>query len=128
MTVLYDGDCRFCTRSAHDIRRRFGHERIALRNFQEPGALDAYPGVTFDAAMKRLHVVAADGRVYGGAEAVARLVAGVRFVGWVAYVYYVPGIRQLADVLYAYVAKNRYKLFGKTETCDGGTCHLHGAP
>ena len=70
MTVLFDGDCRFFTRSAHDLQRRFGRDRIALRNFQEPGALDAYPGVTFDAAMKRLHVVAHDGRVFAGADAI----------------------------------------------------------
>jgi predicted DCC family thiol-disulfide oxidoreductase YuxK len=126
MIVLFDGDCRFCTRTAHDIQRRFGRDRIALRNFQEPGALDAYPGVAFDAAMKKLHVVAPGGRVFAGAEALARLVAGVRLVGWLAYVYYVPGIRQLADLAYALVAKHRYRLFGRTERCDGGTCHLHG--
>jgi predicted DCC family thiol-disulfide oxidoreductase YuxK len=127
MTVLFDGDCRFCTRSAHDIQRRFGRDRVAIRNFQEPGALDAYSGVTHEAAMKRLHVVRQDGRVFAGAEAVARLVAGVRFIGWLAFVYYVPGLRQLADLAYSYIAKHRYKLFGKTERCDGGTCHLHGA-
>jgi predicted DCC family thiol-disulfide oxidoreductase YuxK len=126
MTVLFDGDCRFCTQSAHDVQRRFGRERIALRNFQEPGVLDAYPAVTHEAAMKKMHVVTGGGRVFAGAEAVARIVAGVRFVGWLAYVYYVPGIRQLADLAYALVAQHRYRLFGRTERCEGGTCHLHG--
>jgi predicted DCC family thiol-disulfide oxidoreductase YuxK len=125
MTVLYDGDCRFCTRSARGIQRRFGRARVALANFQEPGALEAYPRVTHEAAMKKMHVVLADGRVFAGAEAFARVLASVPFVGWLAYLYYVPGLRQLADLAYSLVAKHRYRLFGRSETCDGGTCHLH---
>jgi len=124
LTALYDGDCRFCTRSARDLQRRFGKDRLAVRNFHEPGVLDE-TGVARDAAMKRLHVVTDAGRVYAGAEAIARIVASVPLVGWLAYVYYVPGLRQLAELVYGVIAKNRYRLFGKTEACDGGTCHLH---
>jgi predicted DCC family thiol-disulfide oxidoreductase YuxK len=127
MTVLYDGDCRFCTRSAHGIQHRFGRDRVALANFQAPGVLEAHPGVTHAAAMKKMHVVLPDGRVVAGAEAVARLAAAhVRFVGWLAWLYYVPGLRQLADLAYALIARFRYRLFGRTEPCEGGTCHLHG--
>jgi len=43
MTVLYDGDCRFCTRSAHGIQRRFGRARVALKNFQEAGRSSRIP-------------------------------------------------------------------------------------
>jgi len=127
MTVLFDGDCRFCTGSAHTIRRWFGRERIELRNFQEPGALEATPTITHAAAMKKMHVVAADGRVFAGAEAFARILAGVPVAGWIAFAYYVPGLRQLVDLAYALVARYRYRLFGRTGKCDGGTCHLHGA-
>lgn len=127
MTVLYDGDCRFCTRSAHAIQRRFGRAHVTLRNFQEPGGLDPYPSVTHEAAMKKMHLVLGDGRIFAGAEAFARIVATVPVLGWVAWLYYVPGIRQLADLGYALIAKYRYRLFGRTEKCDGGTCHLHGA-
>ncbi len=127
MTVLYDGDCRFCTRSAHAIQRRFGRARVSLRNFQEPGGLDPYPSITHDAAMKKMHLVLGDGRIFAGAEAFARILATVPVLGWIAWLYYVPGIRQLADLGYALIAKYRYRLFGRTQACDGGTCHLHGA-
>ncbi len=75
--------------------------------------------------MVRMHVVRPDGRVFAGAEAVMRAIARVPVLGWPAFVYYVPGIRQLAELVYRYVAKNRYRLFGRVESCDGGTCHLH---
>jgi len=127
MTVLYDGSCRFCTRSAHAIQRRFGRAHVALRNFQEPGGLEPYPSITHDAAMKRMHLVLGDGRIFAGAEAFARIFATVPIVGWLGWLYYVPGVRQLADLGYALVAKYRYRLFGRTQACDDGTCHLHGA-
>ena len=125
MIVLFDGSCRFCTRSAHSLKRTFG-ARVALKNFQEPGALDPYPTVTHEAAMKRMHVVLPDGRIFAGAEAFARIAAAsTPVVGWLAYGYYIPGVRQIADWTYDFVARNRYRLMGKQEACDGGTCHLH---
>jgi predicted DCC family thiol-disulfide oxidoreductase YuxK len=124
IVVLYDGSCRFCTRSAQSLKRTFG-ARLLLRDFQQPGALDPYPSVTHEAAMKRMHIAFPDGRVYGGAEAFARIVATVPVVGWAAFFYYVPGIRRIADFTYDWVARNRYRIMGKQAPCDGGTCHLH---
>lgn len=124
MTVLFDGDCRFCTRSARALQRLFGRTRVAAENFQDPLTLARYPAVTREAAMTKMHVVLADGRVFAGAEAFARVVASVPFVGWLAFLYYVPGSRQLAELAYRLVARNRYRLFGKAEACEG-SCHLH---
>src|SRR5262249_38180212 len=69
-----------------------------------------------------LQYVDARGRVYAGAEAAVRAV-GLRPLGKLAYVYFVPGLRQLADAIYKVVARNRYKLAGTT--CEDGTCALH---
>jgi predicted DCC family thiol-disulfide oxidoreductase YuxK len=126
LTVLFDGGCRLCTRSAQMIQRVFGRDRVALRDFQQSGALDPYPTVTAEAATKKMHVVMPDGRVFAGAEAFARILANVRILGWSAWLYYVPGVRQFADVVYALVAKYRYRLFGRNDSCEGGTCGVHG--
>jgi predicted DCC family thiol-disulfide oxidoreductase YuxK len=128
VTVLYDGDCRFCTRGARQVERLWGRRNVSLKNFQEPGALDPYPTVSRDAAMEKMHIVTASGRVFAGAEAFARIAATVPVVGWLAWLYYVPGLRQLVDLTYATIARHRYRLFGRTEACDSGTCHLHGLP
>jgi predicted DCC family thiol-disulfide oxidoreductase YuxK len=127
MIVLFDGRCRLCARSARALQRRFGPARLELEDLQQPGVLERHPSVTREAAMRRMHLVLPDGRVFGGAEAFARLLSTVRGVGWLAYLYYLPGVRQLADLAYALVARYRYRLFGRAEACDGGTCHLHGA-
>lgn len=124
--LLYDGGCRFCMSSAAAMVRRFGPGRLETRDLRKEGVLAAFPEVSYEAAMKRMHVVLPDGRIYAGAEAIARVLATARITGWLAYVYYVPGIRQLADLGYALVAKHRHRLFGRTGACETGTCHLHG--
>jgi predicted DCC family thiol-disulfide oxidoreductase YuxK len=123
--ALYDGHCRFCTEQARALQRLVGRERLAVRSFQDEGVLADFPGIPHEAAMARMHIVTPEGRVYGGAEAAARAIARIPWVGWLAYVYYTPGIRQLAEAAYRWIARNRYRLRGKTECDPGGTCHLH---
>jgi len=126
LVILFDGHCKFCTRSAKRLARWFKASVVA-RSFQDEGVLDAMPGVSYDACMKRMHVVTPAGRVFAGAEAVTRVLARTPVVGFLFFLYYVPGVRQLSELAYDLVAKYRYRLFGKTEACDpGGTCHLHG--
>jgi predicted DCC family thiol-disulfide oxidoreductase YuxK len=123
--ALYDGHCRMCTAQTRQLQRLVGRHRIEPVSFQEEGILAGFPGVSYDACMQRLHVVRPDGRVFGGAEAVAQALTRIPLVGWLALAYYVPGVRQLAEALYRFVARNRYRIAGRVD-CDGGTCHLHG--
>jgi predicted DCC family thiol-disulfide oxidoreductase YuxK len=68
--------------------------------------------------------VNADARVFGGAEAVARTLATRGVLGAWGYLYYVPGLRQLAGWTYAWVARNRYRFMGRTD-CASDACALH---
>ena len=107
------------------MRRR----AVERADFQQPGVLARFPGLSYEACMERLHLVAPDGRVFGGAEATAQALATRSVVGRLAYLYYLPGLRLLLDKLYKLIAANRYRLFGRTAAgpCEGGTCALHVA-
>lgn len=120
--VLYDGNCRFCIAQVARLRRWAGDRLVAV-NFQAPGALDALPGVTHDACMEAMIHVAPDGRLHRGFEAVARAVATRRPLGLVAFGYYLPGVKQACDAIYARIARNRYRLAAKD--CPDGACALH---
>jgi protein-S-isoprenylcysteine O-methyltransferase Ste14/predicted DCC family thiol-disulfide oxidoreductase YuxK len=126
--VLYDGRCRFCTRQSRNLVRLARPGALEARDFQEPGVLDRFPGLTHEACMRAMHLVCPDGRVFAGFEAAVRAVATRPVVGWVAYLYYLPVLRLALDVLYALVARYRYRLMGKAvaaDACEGGTCSLH---
>lgn len=123
--VLYDGHCKFCSAGARKLLRLARPGAIELRNFQQPGVLDAIPQLTHEQCMKQMYLVTPDGRTYGGFEAAVQAVATRPLLGKAAYLYYVPGLRLLLDALYRLIAANRYRLMGKQEACDGGTCALH---
>ena len=121
--ALYDSHCRICTAGAERLARWGAPGSVELRSFQEPGVLDAFPGVTFEECMKRIVVVSPDGRLFAGAEGIARVAMTIRVLGVLAYAYYLPGIKQLAELVYRTIANNRYRLGGRT-SCDGA-CAIH---
>jgi predicted DCC family thiol-disulfide oxidoreductase YuxK len=126
--LIYDGLCRFCTAGARRFVGWMGPDAVELVDFQRPGALDRFPGLTHQECMQAMQLVSPDGRVFRGAEGVARALATRRILGRIAYLYYVPGLRQVLNWLYGRVAANRYRIMGKvvaTGECDGGTCALH---
>jgi predicted DCC family thiol-disulfide oxidoreductase YuxK len=126
--VLFDGHCRFCTVQLKKLLALARPGVVEGVDFQEPGVLDHFPGLTYDACMQAMHLVKPDGRVYRGFEAAVQAVATRPVLGWLAYIYYVPGLRQLCDLIYRQIAAHRYRLMGKmvdAGACENGTCSLH---
>lgn len=123
--VLYDGHCQFCTLQAHKLDR-MARGRVTLRSFQDQGVLEAFPGITHEACMVEMKLVAGSGRVYGGSEAVIRSIdMGHVFLGKLLFVYYVPIVRQIADLTYRWVARNRYRFVKSPDDCETGSCSRH---
>lgn len=129
--VLYDGHCRFCAGQMKNLLALARPGAVQALSFQDPGVLARFPGLTHDECMKAMQLVTPDGRVFTAFEAAVRAVATRPLLKPLAYLYYVPGIRQLCDFVYRQVAARRYRIMGKTiaaEGCDGGTCSLHVRP
>lgn len=124
--VLYDGHCRFCSAQMKNLVRLARPGAIEPASFQEPGALDPYPGITYAACMEAMQLVTSDGRIYSAFEAAVRAVA-TRPLGKIAYAYYLPGLRILFDTAYAILAANRYRLTARaiaTADCTDA-CAVH---
>lgn len=104
--LLYDGACALCRRAASAVERALPPGAVAPRSFRAPGALAPFPALDEAGCARAVTLVRGDGRVFRGAEA---LVQAVRRhpAGWVARAYYLPGLRGLADRLYAAVARRR---------------------
>ena len=105
---IYDGDCGFCSRCVEWASRR---SDVRFEPFQRTD-LAAY-GITEDAAAAAVHFVGADGQVVRGAAAVAAVLRKCRR-GWplLGMAMRLPVIRNLAEVAYGLVARNRYRLPG----------------
>ncbi len=113
-TLLYDGDCGFCTVTAGRMRR-WGRGRYAVVAWQRADL--AGLGVTREQAMTAVQWVEG-GRVLSGAEAFsAALVAAGGFWQAAGRVLGLPGARALAARTYDLVARNRHRLPGSTDAC-----------
>jgi predicted DCC family thiol-disulfide oxidoreductase YuxK len=125
--LLFDGRCRLCRAQAERLER-LGGDRVRVRPLQE--ALRDYPQLNEADALREMKLVDSNGRVYGGAEALVRLVRhGHPSLGRLMLVYYLPGIRWLADRSYAWVARNRYRIWGRVEdACEDDACQIHYPP
>ena len=127
--VLYDGHCRFCKAQMKNLLALARPGAIEPKDFQAEGVLDTYRGLTHDACMEEMKLILPDGRVFGGMAAAVRAVATRPVLGLVAWLYYVPGIRQIMDAIYRQVAKRRYAIAGREVAAGGcdpdGTCAVH---
>lgn len=114
--LIFDGDCGFCTTSAQFIERRIptGAE---VRPFQYTDL--AALGTTEARASYEVLWVDEHGRIFGGAQAVARLLIDAggfwRPLGHLATI---PPIRWIAHAVYRLVAKYRHRLPGGTPACS----------
>lgn len=118
--ALYDGACVFCTAQA-ERARRWARGGLAVRPLQE--GLGDVPWVDPDDALEALHLVDRDGRSYVGAAAVVRLLRLTRpLLGVLVLPYHLPGVRWLADRVYAAVAARRYAIAGRHDPCTDGVC------
>lgn len=74
-------------------------------------------GLTTADGMEQVWFVDGNGRLSGGAAAVN---AALKFVWWLrpfTHLYPLPGIRQLQDRVYHWIASNRHNLPGSAPQC-----------
>ncbi|MBB1483117.1 DUF393 domain-containing protein [Tessaracoccus sp. MC1865] len=114
--VLYDEDCGFCTTSALATQTPWFRAQVTVTAFQRVDL--AVHNLTVDKCAESLHVVDIDGSAHVGSDAVAVVFRESRFP-WplVGGVLRLPGIRWVAQKVYAIVARNRYRLPGGTAAC-----------
>jgi predicted DCC family thiol-disulfide oxidoreductase YuxK len=113
--LIFDGDCGFCTTSARFIERRIS-SHAEFRPYQNTD-LHAL-GITERRADHEVLWVSPDRRVFGGAQAVAKLLIDAggpwRPLGLAMRV---PPIRWIAHGVYHLVSVNRHRLPGGTPAC-----------
>lgn len=113
--LLFDGHCLLCSRAVHFVHRndRCGVFRFAAR--ESPEAERLLRGQLLPPDLDSVMVVEG-GRVYTHSDAVLRIVPhlGWRY-RWLGVFGVLP--RGLRDAMYRWVARRRYRWFGKSEAC-----------
>ena len=119
ISVIYDGDCRFCTRALRAIQRL--DPRGIMQLFDSHASelvADRFPmlaGADFDQAM---FAVTVQGTVFRGYFAFKEILRRLPLTWPLLLFFYMPGADAVGPRVYAWVARNRRRLGCTTETCD----------
>lgn len=117
VVVLFDGVCVLCSGWVRFCLPRDRKARLRFAALQEPVGQKLLAEHHFSQTEFRSVVVLADGKVYERASAVVRIL-GELGVGW-RLLGGLLGLfpKRLLNLGYDWVAGNRYRWFGKNETC-----------
>lgn len=114
--LLYDGDCPLCLREVNFLRKKdAGRGLVAFVDIADDAYTPAeHGGVSFEAAMGRIHAVLRNGEVIQNVE-VFRRVYDILGLGWVYAPTAWPLIGPLVDRAYDLWADWRLKLTGRPD-------------
>lgn len=113
--LLYDGDCGFCSTSIRWVQKNI-RPKSEITPWQWADLKQL--GTTKKRVMYEAIWIEPNGKIYGGAQAVALILMNA---GWFWYPFgillRIPPFRWLGHWIYRLVAINRHKLPGGTPTC-----------
>ncbi|HEX8258077.1 MAG TPA: thiol-disulfide oxidoreductase DCC family protein [Allosphingosinicella sp.] len=114
--VVFDGLCPLCSANARFILKHDRSGRLRLAAMQSEAGAALYRRFGIDPADPDTLILVAGGRALRDSDAV---IAIWRELGWpwrlAAAASAVP--RGLRDPLYRWIARNRYRLFGRNSAC-----------
>lgn len=116
MIVLFDGVCNLCQRSVQFILRRDRRGRFRFTSLQGPIGQGYLQRSGLPADQLNSFVLVENGKAYtrsSGALRVLRHLGGAWSLLYILWI--VP--KGLRDLVYDWVARNRYRWFGKKEEC-----------
>lgn len=110
-TVVYDGHCGVCGRIVEVLARWDRGAQLEIVPSQAPGVTQRFPWIEPGAFTDSMQVIrSADGRTWQGAAAIEQLLGVLPRGRWIAWIFRVPFARGLAERLYRWFARNRYRL------------------
>jgi predicted DCC family thiol-disulfide oxidoreductase YuxK len=113
--ILFDGVCNFCNATInfimeHDPERRFRFASLQSVIGQKILSENRRSATDFDTVL-----LLRDGLMYEKSDAALEIARYLRGWSWLYAFRVLP--RFLRNAVYDLVAKNRYRLFGKSESC-----------
>ena len=116
-TVIYDADCRICSRLAKLLTKWDREHELEIISSQKPGVCERFPWVPARAYADSLQVIRTrDGKTWQAAAALEELLTVLPKGQFISWMFSIPFFRPLADRFYRWFARNRYKM-GCGEHC-----------
>ncbi len=114
--VLFDGVCNLCNSSVQFIIKRDSKDQFRFAALQEEAGLALINKYSIDTLNVDSIILIEDGKVFVKSTAVLRIAKALK--GTVSLLYFfmiVPNF--IRNCVYEFIAKNRYKWYGKKDAC-----------
>ncbi|ARQ00456.1 thiol-disulfide oxidoreductase DCC family protein [Pseudorhodoplanes sinuspersici] len=116
--ILYDGDCVICSGWFRFVAKRDTARKFLFTAIQSPYGRALALKYGIDPDNPQSNAVLIDGDVHLNSDSAIAALSALPGYGWVRSFRIIP--KPLRDRFYAFVARNRYRWFGKNESCDLG--------
>jgi predicted DCC family thiol-disulfide oxidoreductase YuxK len=113
--ILYDGVCVFCSRWIRFVAARDTNRRFRFTAIQSGYGTRLAQAFGIDPDDPDTNAVVHGGVAYFKSDAALTVLSNLPGWGWTRALYMVP--KPLRDAVYNLVARNRYRIFGKSEVC-----------
>jgi predicted DCC family thiol-disulfide oxidoreductase YuxK len=113
--ILYDGVCVFCSRWIRFVTTRDTNRRFRFTAIQSAYGTRLAQAFGIDPDDPDTNAVVHGGVAYLKSDAALTVLSNLPGWGWVRMLRAVP--KPLRDRVYNLVARNRYRIFGRYETC-----------
>ena len=105
-----------CTRVATVVEQWDSRQAVEILPSQASELGDRFPWIAQQAYAEAMQLVGPGGETWQGSAAVEQLLTILPRGKWISWLFRIPFARRIADQLYRWVARNRYRL-GCGEHC-----------
>lgn len=121
--VLFDGVCNLCNSSVRFIIKRDKRKHFKFASLQSDYATDLFQRLNIDASSFDSIVLVEDDNTYIKSTAALKISKELSGLWPLLYVFIIIP-RFIRDAVYDFIARNRYKWFGKKDYCEMPTPEL----
>ena len=109
LIIFYDGGCPLCVHEMRQLKRRDKNQQIQFEDVHGEGFSERFPQIDVQHANTILHGQRASGELIYGLDVTYEAWSLVGR-GWLIAPLRWPGIRFIADKVYLWFARNRYRI------------------
>lgn len=114
--MLFDGDCNLCNRSIRFILRRDCRARFQFASLQSAASRQALAAAGAANPLPDSIALVRDGAISVKSTAALQIARGLRWP-WPALAVFLLVPRPLRDLVYDWIARRRYRWFGRSAEC-----------
>jgi predicted DCC family thiol-disulfide oxidoreductase YuxK len=113
--IFFDGVCNLCNGAVRTVIKLDSKRHFRFSSLQSDFAKTTLQPFQIDLGDPNSIILLEDNKIYQKSEAVFRIIKKLKWINFLNVFSRIPF--KVSNLIYDFIAKNRYNLFGKKENC-----------